>query len=147
MIRLDSIYPSSHGLMGIQYDYGRILWDLLEERDPIANISHRRMPTFMEHCEFIKSRPYIDWWIVAKEGPHATVAVGAAYVSRAYEIGIQIFRAEQRKGYARAALAEILSRFEGQRMLANINPANAASLALFAEFGFKHIQNTYERMT
>ena len=34
------------------------LFDLLEERDSTANISHKKMPTYNSHIKFIKSKPY-----------------------------------------------------------------------------------------
>ena len=31
------------------------LLNLLKERDPKANISHKKMPTYSEHVKFVKS--------------------------------------------------------------------------------------------
>ena len=44
-------------------DY-EFLYDLLKERDPKSNISHKKMPTFLQHKKFIKSGPYSKWYIV-----------------------------------------------------------------------------------
>ena len=38
-------------------DY-KFLFELLAQRDPRANISHREMPTYQRHIRFVKSKPY-----------------------------------------------------------------------------------------
>ena len=35
------------------------LYELLSERDPVANISHKQMPTYDEHIRFVTSKPYL----------------------------------------------------------------------------------------
>ena len=45
----------------------QFLYDLLLERDPKANISHKKMPTFTEHLKFVKSKPYSKWYVILKE--------------------------------------------------------------------------------
>ena len=40
------------------------LYELLAERDPVANISHREMPTFDQHRKFVDSRPYKAWYLI-----------------------------------------------------------------------------------
>ena len=129
-----------------------LLYQLLEGRPPEVNISHKRMPTFEAHKAFVQSRPYQGWWlIVATEikGQGAisraswfNVPVGACYISKQNEIGIQIGKPYQRRGYARTALNTLIEMHKGQRLLANIAPGNEASRKLFEGFGFKHIQDT-----
>lgn len=129
------------------------LFDLLAERDPIANISHRQMPTFEQHkrfvSEYLRSGPqsYRRWFLIMPmTGSTVDPVYGAAYVTLRHEIGIQIAKEYQRKGIATEAL-ELLIGISGKRPLfANIAPGNAASIALFAKFGFTHIQNTFERL-
>jgi RimJ/RimL family protein N-acetyltransferase len=115
-----------------------LLWQLLSERTPEQSISHKRMPTAEEHAAFVLSQPYQHWYVIEHEG----VLVGACYVSKQQEIGIAVLRAHRRRGYACAALSELVQRHPG-RLLANINPANTASVKLFASHGFRHIQQTY----
>lgn len=135
-------------------DHGvEFLYELLITRPPEANISHKAVPEFSDHAAFVASKPYAGWWlIVANEikGEGAisrasffNVPVGACYITKMGEIGIQISRAHQRKGYARTALNTLIEMHKGQRLLANIAPGNEASQRLFAGFGFEHIQNTY----
>lgn len=130
-----------------------LLYQLLEARPPEVNISHKTMPTFDEHKAFVLSRPHKGWWLVVApeikgEGAISraswfNVPVGACYITHMGEIGIQIGKAYQRKGYARTALNTLIEMHRGQRLLANIAPGNEASQRLFAGFGFAHIQNTY----
>jgi RimJ/RimL family protein N-acetyltransferase len=133
-------------------DAVHFLYQLLSERRPEVNISHKAMPSFAEHEAFCASKPYDGWWLVilrcAQEGGEKRVffthAVGACHITHMGEIGIQISREYQRKGYARTALNTLIAMHPGRRLLANVAPGNAASRALFEGFGFKHIQNTFE---
>lgn len=119
----------------------RVLFKLLSERRPNESISHRAMPTWTEHCAFVRSRPYRTWYLVEVGG----VAVGATYLTMQHEIGIGILRDHQRNGYAREAVQRLMALHPG-RFLANINPANEASIALFRKLGFGGpIQITLER--
>lgn len=120
-----------------------VLYALLQERTEAQTISHRKMPTCEEHRRFVASHPYKGWWIMEEEGGDP---VGAVYLSQRFEIGVFVFAINQRQGYGTEAIkfAHRICREAGERMLANINPANAGSIALFQSMGFKHIQNTYE---
>lgn len=129
-----------------------ILWKLLEERPPEANISHREMPTWAEHCSFVERYPYRCWYLI--KAPTGDF-VGAVYLSRHWEIGIGILREHQRKGYAKWALREMIWKWgrpkairgvpgvRRQALLANIAPGNEASKRLFEAVGFKFVQETY----
>jgi RimJ/RimL family protein N-acetyltransferase len=121
-------------------------WDvpfhLLSQRLASQSISHREMPEWEEHRAFVISKPYPYWYlIVARLRP-----VGCIYLTEKREIGIGILRFYQGKGYAKLAIYELMQMHPG-RFLANINPANEASIKLFEAFGFKHIQNTYQKDT
>lgn len=122
-----------------------ILWELLLERDiATVGISHRKMPTFEKHREFVRSMPYRDWCIVRRiRRPSWIVPLGAVYMTDRFEIGVQIFKAFQRQGAGEWAVREIMKRNVGApRYLANINPRNEASLALFRKLGFTDFQVT-----
>ncbi len=117
------------------------LFDLLREREPHQSISHKAMPTWEEHCEFISSRPYGAWYLIEDGG----LARGACYLSKQREIGIGIFKACRGRGYGRAAVLALMEKHPG-RFLSNINPANEASLKLFRGLGFGGpIQITLEK--
>lgn len=127
-----------------------LLWELLAERDPIANISHKQMPTMEEHLEFVRGRPYAEHWFIFATFAE-TFVVGACYLTKpprasaaGNEIGVQIFRRHQRRGYASAALAQMIERHKGKRLLANIALGNEKSAKLFQRYGFIPIQATFE---
>lgn len=109
-----------------------MLYQLLAEREPQESISHRSMPAWLDHVEFVKRRPYAAWYVVEADCP-----VGACYLTRAGEIGIGILRECRGKGYAKAAITELMRLHPRGEYLANINPHNLVSLKLFESIGFK----------
>ena len=115
-----------------------ILYLLLQERDSSQSISHKEMPSWTRHCEFVDSQPYHDWWlIVVGHEP-----VGAIYFTHQREIGIGIFRVHRKLGYAKAAIKQVMAKYSPP-FYANINPQNGASLTMFDRLGFNLIQHTY----
>lgn len=118
-----------------------ILWMLLSERPPEANISHQQMPTLTEHLAFIEGRPYFVWYLVdVGEDRH----VGAVYLTRMREIGVGILRRYRGNQYGRSAVHMLMERHPG-RFLANVAPANYESQSMFLDMGFRMISQTYER--
>ena len=115
-----------------------ILYDLLAERTPEQSISHKGMPTMAEHTAFVRSLPYRAWYLVQVGNEY----VGCVYLSKAREIGVSIFEKRRGNGYATEAVTELMRKWPG-RFLANINPANRASIAFFAKLGFQPLQVTY----
>lgn len=115
---------------------------LLLERTPEQSISHKTMPTWDEHCEFMRSNPHEAWyWFAAEDHRPA----GCAYLGRGREIGIGVLRGNQGQGLATEAISELMRLHPG-RFVANINPANEASIALFRKLGFGGpIQITLEK--
>jgi RimJ/RimL family protein N-acetyltransferase len=122
-------------------DAARILYDLLAERDPIANISHKVMPTWGEHLAFIASDPYEAWYLI---GGDCEPVVGACYLTRQNEIGVSLFSWEQGKGYGAQAVRDVMDRHGKRTYLANISPRNEASARMFLNLGFELIQHTYK---
>lgn len=120
----------------------QFLYELLSERDPRANISHKKMPTYKEHLKFIKSKPYSRWYIIY----YNNEKTGSIYLSKQNEIGIFIKNEMQGKGIGRNALKLIMEKNGPGRYLANINPKNKKSIQFFKKNGFKLIQYTYEFM-
>lgn len=143
MARFDSVYPHQGGW---NEDIILYLYEMLAERDPLANISHRKMPTWEAHRGFVTRKPYLEWWIISIETPVGYRRVGQCYVTEMNEIGIQIGKQFQGQGFGSEALEMLMEMHKGRRLLANINPQNAASIRLFAKYGFTLCQHTYERM-
>ncbi len=126
------------------------LYDLLLERDPVANISHKSNPPFWKHLEFINSKPYAVWNIIewAMLGPESAgdftwVPIGSVYLTRQDEIGLFLKNDYQGKGFGREAIRMFTDANPRKAYYANIAPGNEASQRFFTDLGFRHIQNTY----
>jgi len=117
-----------------------ILWNLLLERQPEQSISHHGMPTMQEHTKFVGSRPYAFWYIIRRG---SLGNLGSVYLTRDDEIGVFIYSGCQGHGYGPQAIKLLMKAHPRKQYLANINPANAGSIHVFEELGFKHVQNTY----
>ena len=123
-------------------DAEKVLYRLLKEREKKSNISHRLMPSYSKHCQFVRSKPYKVWYLLCLA---AEIYVGGIYLSKNSEIGLFIFKEYQKKGFGREALHLLMRRHKGvRRFLANVSPGNTPSISFFKHNGFKHIQNTYE---
>ena len=118
----------------------RFLFELLKERDSRANISHKKMPTFTEHRNFVNSKPYSKWYVILYENER----VGSIYLSKHNEIGIFILSKFQEKDIGKFALEKIMKKNPRKRYLANVNPKNKKSINFFKKNNFKLIQYTFE---
>lgn len=122
-----------------KYDY-RFLYELLKKRDPRANISHKKMPTYKKHVEFVKSKPYSKWQIIYYKNQKA----GSIYLTRQNEVGIFIKKTLQGKNIGKEALQMLMENNSRIRYLANVAPKNTKSIRFFKKNGFKLIQYTFE---
>ncbi len=117
-------------------------FQLLQERAPCQNISHRAMPTWDEHRDFVLSRPYPRWYSFDSA---IGAPAGCVYLTTRREVGIGVLKRYRGEGLAIAAIEELMRLHPG-RFVANINPANEASIALFRKLGFGGpIQITLEK--
>ncbi len=130
MIRLHTVKKSD-----LQF-----LYDLLKERDPRANISHKKMPTFAQHEKFVNSKPYSKWYVISDSGKN----VGSIYLTKENEIGIFIKKNTQNKGIGVKALIQMMEKNPRSKYLANVNPKNKKSIQFFKKNGFKLLQYTFE---
>jgi len=118
----------------------RFLYNQLKERDPMINISHKKMPTYAEHSQFVLSKPYSKWYIII----YKNKKIGNTYLTKTNEIGIFILKSTKINGIGRIVLEEIMKMNPRSRYLANVNPKNDKSSNFFKKNGFKLIQYTYE---
>lgn len=118
----------------------RFLYNLLNERDSKANISHKKMPTYSEHIKFVNSKPYNKWYIIKFKNKK----IGSIYLTNQNEIGIFIKKDIQGKDFGRQALLLMIDKNPRKQYLANVNPKNSKSIRFFKSYGFKIIQHTYE---
>ena len=118
----------------------RFLHNQLKERDPMINISHKKMPTYVEHTQFVVSKPYSKWYIII----YKNKKIGNTYLTKTNEIGIFILKITKINGIGRTVLEEIIKMNPRSRYLANVSPKNDKSSNFFKKNGFKLIQYTYE---
>lgn len=116
------------------------LYELLKSRDPRTNISHKKMPTYEQHIQFILSKPYSKWYIVLHNGKKS----GSIYLTKQNEIGIFFIKEMQGKNFGKRALKLLIKKNSRSRYLANVSPKNKKSIRFFQKNGFKLIQYTYE---
>ena len=133
---------SSISLRIVRDSDSKFLFELLKDRDPRANISHKKMPSYNEHLKFIKSKPYTKWYIILKSKDR----IGSIYLSKNDEIGIFLSKKYQGKNIGNDALKELIRKNPRERYLANVNPKNKKSSIFFKNNNFKLIQHTYEMM-
>lgn len=129
-IKLIDVLPIEPDLM--------TLFKLLLERTPKQSISHRVMPCYHDHCFFVRSLPYQEWYFIYAK----YVIVGAVYLTKNREIGIGIFNEYQGNGYGVAGVTALMEKHPGE-FFANVAPSNDVSANLFRELGFKLVQHTY----
>ncbi len=119
----------------------KFLFQLLEERDPRTNISHKNMPSYDEHIHFIQSKPYTKWYIIMK----SKKKVGSIYLSKNDEIGIFISKKYQGSDIGKHALCQLINKNPRNRYLANVNPKNKRSIRFFKNNNFQLLQYTFEK--
>lgn len=120
-------------------DY-KFLYELLKNRNPKTNISHKVLPTYKEHKKFVNSKPYKVWYVIRM----GRAKVGSIYLSKQNEIGIFLLGKFQGKNIGQHALDLLFQKNPEKRYLANVNPQNSKSISFFKKNKFKLIQYTYE---
>jgi len=132
-------YHSKISIRIVNNDYS-FLYNLLKERNPQTNISHKKMPSYAQHVKFVNSHPYAKWYIIEKGGE----GVGSVYLSKQNEIGIFLKKKFQNQAIGNTVLDLIIKRNPRKRYLANINPKNKKSISFFKKNKFRLIQYTFE---
>lgn len=127
-------------IKSVKKNDSEFLYELLLERDPIANISHKKMPSYEQHLKFLKSKPYSKWYIIWNNEQR----IGSIYLTKQDEIGIVIKKEFQKVGVGKIALQLIINKNPRQRYLANVAINNNKSKRFFEKNDFKLIQHTYE---
>jgi RimJ/RimL family protein N-acetyltransferase len=141
VIRLINVYEQEPG------DVIRFLYRLLQERNPIASISHREMPTFEQHLGFVMRTPYKAWYVICADNRAGDARVGSVYLTNDNEIGIALLKDHQGCGHGVNAVRALMELHPSDRFLANIAPGNARSISMFENMGFDLIQLTLAKET
>ena len=116
------------------------LYDLLKNKDPNANISHKKMPSYDEHVKFVMSKPYTNWYIIEYEKKN----VGAIYLSKQDEIGISVSNDYEYDQIVKPALKLLMKLNQRKRYLANTSPKDVRSQEFLLKNGFTGLEYVYE---
>lgn len=128
-------------LINIRKSDYKFLYDLLLEREPKTNIKHSIPPSFTEHLQFIKSKPYSKWYVIIDEDKNR---LGTIYLTEENKVGIFVKKKYVKKGIGSIALQTLIQKNPKSRYIANINPKNQKSKNFFKKNGFNPFQISYE---
>ena len=126
-LTLRPVNPAS--IADLAYLYA-VLSRRLDEKG--TNISHQALPTFEDHCTFVRGQPYAGHYVTVDKG----LNVGAAYVTKDHEIGLWVAPEHRREGIGAWTLRALMRLHRNDRWLANVNADNTASGAFFLRHGF-----------
>jgi RimJ/RimL family protein N-acetyltransferase len=116
------------------------LYELLKNKDPNANISHKKMPSYDEHVEFVMSKPYTNWYIIEYDKKN----IGTIYLSKQDEIGISINNDYEYDQIVKPALKLLMKLNQRKRYLANTNPKDVRAQEFLLKNGFTGLEYVYE---
>jgi len=116
------------------------LYDLLKTKDPIANISHKKMPSYDEHVNFILSNPYAIWYIIEYEGKK----IGSVYLSKHDEIGISLIDNSLYDKIGKSIIKLLIKNNPRKHYLAKVSPRNKKLQNFFVNNDFTGLEYTYE---
>ena len=117
------------------------LYEILKNKDPNANISRKKMPSYDEHVEFVMSKPYTNWYIIECDKKN----VGTIYLSKQDEIGISINNDYEYDQIVKTALKLLMKLNPRKRYLAKVSPNDVRSQEFLLKNGFTGLENIYER--
>ena len=80
------------------------LYELLKEREAKVNISHKKLPSFSEHEQFVKNSPYSFWEIIWLNNER----IGNIYLTNRDELGIFISKDSQSQGAGSIVLQKFM---------------------------------------
>ena len=116
------------------------LYELLKNKDPNANISHKKMPTYDEHIKFVLSKPYTNWYVIEYDEKNA----GAIYLSKRDEIGISISNDYEYEQIAKTAIKLLIELNPRKRYLVNVRPKDIRTQEFLLKNGFSGLEYVYE---
>ena len=116
------------------------LYELLKNKDPSTNISHKKMPSYDEHVEFVMSKPYTNWYIIECDKKN----VGSIYLSKRDEIGISINNGFEYDQIVKTALKLLMKLNPRKRYLANVSPKDVRLQEFLLKNGFSGLEYVYE---
>lgn len=124
-----------------------VLYELLKQR--AFKISHDDLPSFEEHCAFVKSNPYRYWAIIHQ----SQSVVGAVYVTNFNTIGIQLVKCDHYSKmyeFIVSNVAKNISPLPGEKSLIsdgfciNVSPLDRLANESLTSMGCELKQLTYK---
>ena len=120
------------------------LYQLLNKKK--FNISHEKLPTFLEHKIFIKNNPYRIWYLVQKFDK----IIGSIYITNDNKIGINIPDSNVIDYYESIKLIlkkhkplKGIKSVRSKNFCINTNPQNNNLIEAMKKLDMEHIENTY----
>lgn len=129
MILLLNVYDISPKIYGENVLF---LYKILSQRKTHQNISHKELPNYEQHKEFVSKRPYKEWLIAYNN----TTRIGSVYITNQDELGLFILEEYQDRGYGGNILKLLFNYHPKRIFFANINPTNHKSINFFKKHGF-----------
>ena len=117
---------------------GEFLFELLKERDPRANISHKKMPTYDEHVKFVLSKPYSKWYIIFERNKK----IGSVYLTKADELGLHLKKEYFRESLLKEILESLMKSEPNKRFVFNVSPRNKKFMKFLQKNGYVISQQT-----
>tara|TARA_B100001540_G_C15498647_1_gene502555 strand:- start:250 stop:678 length:429 start_codon:yes stop_codon:yes gene_type:complete len=121
----------------LDYDF---LYDLLEERNPISNISHKKMPSIQSHIKFISSKPYKKWYVIKMSNN----SIGSIYLSYQNEIGLFLKKEYDDVKIANSVIKLFMKKNPLNQYFVNISPRNTKLIKFYKNLGFSLLQKTFK---
>ena len=109
------------------------LYELLKERDETININHKKLPTYEEHSNFVKSNKYDGWYIILLNSKK----VGHIWINSESYIGTFIKKEYQKIGLGVISFKKLRELHKRKKYLGRVNPNNIQSKILLEKFDFK----------
>ena len=108
-----------------------VLYELLKARPAKANVSHKRMPTAVEHEKFVRNHPYHDWCLIEIGGspwdPIPATLIGSTFISKPAqpsvvgdELHVELFQGYSAYSFATHALKMMMAKHPRSRFIANV---------------------------
>ena len=115
------------------------LYEILSERSPIENISHKEIPSYRKHVKFVLSKPYKKWYIIY----YKKQKFGSLYLTNLNEIGIHFKKISISDFLITKSIDLLINKNPGKRFLINVSPNNKKFIKTIKR-KFELIQHTYE---
>jgi RimJ/RimL family protein N-acetyltransferase len=120
------------------------LYASLARRERSVNISHKKMPSYVDHYTFVRNSgdKYLDWQVMLLGRNY----IGHYYITKNNEVGIFIEKEHRGKGFGKFALdqIELFAKDNNiKTIFANVAVHNNISQDFFLHHKFILIQLTY----